>query len=316
VHTSKAADFTFWKSNPNTVGDFGNYVARFDLWSPSGATETMWINSPSSWGAWGTQKTDGGIWTAPCVTRGWVPEAMSTLSSPGTNDWTTQSGLGLSLANNAAAITKAHVHWSIGAAPTTPYPASRWDALIDVFFHASAQPGPNDALTVDLQIVPYQMDSYTPGGFQGLFGAELGQSGFQITLGSGAFRQTISGVIDQNGPFANRHTVTLFVQPDGYFNNPNGLALWGKPSSSVDLQAIIQWLMQSPPKDDNGNPIKAWNGSNAVAMTGPVLLPSDYLTAVNWDFEFDYTNGTSSDQFMTNNLWLSINSEADGPMTP
>ncbi len=321
VYSAKAADFTFWKSNPKTVGDFGNYIVRFDLWSPTGATQTMWINSATSWGAWGTQKgsatSDPGIWTAPCVTRGWVPEALSTYSTPGTNDWTTLSGLGLSLANNAAAITKANMHWSIGAAPTTPYPASRWDALIDVFFHTSAQPGPNDGLAVDLQIIPYQMDSYMAGSFQGLYGSELSQSGFQITLGSGAYQQTYSGVVNQNGPFASAYTVTMFVQPDGNFTNPNGLALWGKPSSSHDLRAIIQWLMQSPPRDNSGNPIKNWNYTGpATAMTGPVLLPSYFLTAVNWDFEFDYANGTSSDLFMTDNVWLSLNNEPDGAMNP
>ncbi len=184
--------------------------------------------------------------------------------------------------------------------PSAAYPASRWDALMDVFFHTMQLPQ-QDATgwypQVDLQIIQSQVDS-------GYYAAMMASHhAFNITLGGNRY----SAVIDTFGPFnqSGGHTITMFSRPNAWADGTG--TFWGATSQTHDLQAIINYWLQSHPVDDNGNPIK--NGAGTT-VTAPLLNPAWYLTAVNGDFEIDYGDGLTP--WITNDFWVAVQNEPDG----
>jgi hypothetical protein len=297
-------DFNYANSNSITKGSFGNYIVAIDDWTSTPLA--MWINDQACWGATTTIRKDPlSPGMAPNVTRGWIynQTAMNLLSDAGTQNWTTKSGMGIQL----SALTKARVHWSMSA-PTVPYPASRWDALLDIFFHTMQHPlqdGTGWYPEVDLQIIPAMMDS-------GYYKA--------VATGNGAQLVTLGGVgyvaiVDAMGPFnqTGGHTITMFARPTDFSEAGTGF-LWGNLSQTHDLFAIITFWMQANPKDDGGTPIHfgsaGWSALKGQAVTTPLLNAAWYLTAVNGDFEINFGDGTTP--WITNDFWVAVQNEPDG----
>lgn len=275
---------------------FGKYIVAFDNWN--GATATMWVNDPRCWGVTAARATEAGtVLFAPSVTRGWIyhATAMNRLSDPGTQNWTTKSGMGLRL----SALRHARVHWRVEA-PLALYPRTRWDALIDVFVHTMREPTQANGWfpQVDLQIIQQQMDS-------GYYAALLAtRHGFNVTLGGNRY----SVLIDVAGPFnqPGGHTITLLARPNEWADGTG--KLWGAAAQTHDLAAILAYFQQARPLDDNGAVVRKGDG---VAVTAPLLSPDWYLTAVNGDLEIDYGEGAS--QWGTRDFWVAVQDEPDGP---
>jgi len=295
--------------------NFGHYNVNFDDWGPDPGTLTQWIAGPSCWGVRTTTAAEhNGVGSYPHVARGWslngtLLQALSTTGFPQAPDWTTRSGLGLQV----AALRKAHVGWSmiVPQRPNADNRVSRWNALMDVYFHALANP-PASAWPpqIDLQIMQMLMDS--PLGHQ----AARASGYFALTLARNhAFVKTISGVtyagvIDsahyhQQGG----HTVTLMATPTMYTDPDAAGLLWGRPSMTHDLGGIIAWLAAADPLDDRGEPIHFADGSTVHA---PVIDRSLYLSAVNAGFEIDFGTPPDDNQWTTTDFWVAVQDEADG----
>lgn len=302
-------DFNFANKNTTSGVSFGNYIVAIDDWNSVTATE--WVNSQACWSATApTSTTEANtIRFAPNVTRGWIynATAMNTLSTAGTQDWTTKSGMGIQLSS----LTKAKARWAM-TIPTTAYPASRWDALMDVFFHTMQLPTQTNGWypEVDMQIIQSQMDS-------GYYAAIASSNGAQlVTLGGVGYVVIVDvmGSFNQTGG----HTITMFARPTSFSDptaTPSGGFLWGGTDITHDLHAIIQFWMQSNPLDDSGAPIHfgniGWNTAKGQAITSPILQPTWYFTAVNGDFEIDYGDGVTP--WTTTQFWVSVQNEPDGP---
>jgi len=106
-------------------------VVQADNWGNLPAQVT-WANNQDCWGITNSRATDVGAYI-PVIAchRGWMESAaMAALSTPGTNDWTTKSGLGIAV----GALTKAKLHWA------TPRrrPQFAMGCAEDIYFHKSA----------------------------------------------------------------------------------------------------------------------------------------------------------------------------------
>jgi len=300
--------------------NYGQYNVSFDDWGPDPGTFTQWINSAACWGVSTTTSSErNGITSYSNVSRGWSDNGtmLAKLSTGGTYpanpNWTTLSGMGIQV----SALTKAHVKWSM-VVPTTPNTndtVSRWDALIDIYFHTAAEGAPNPPSSawlpqVDLQIMQMLMDAP-------LAGQTPNSSGYYaLTLASkNGFTKTISGVtyvgaIDLavfNQPGG--HTITLMPTPTMFSAPATGL-LWGQPSMMHDVGGIIAWLSQSNPTDDSGNPLKTATGT---VVTTPLIPSSLYLDAINAGFEIDFGTAPNDNHWTTTNFWVAVQNEPDGP---
>ena len=313
--------FSVTPSSGNGYGftRYGNYVVQVDDWGNMPGTLTVWMNSPICWGTTITQSTEqSNLPASPQVTRGWtandgVLQAGSTAGYPNNPNWTTVSGMGLQV----SAITKVHAKWSM-TVPTTPNTndtVSRWDALLDIYFHSAAQGAPNPPSSqwppqVDLQVYQMLMDQPLAGQPANLAGYWAGA----FLNGSNPFVKTIGGntyvgVIDaQTFNAAGGHTISLFVTPTMYTNSGTTGLLWGKASTVHDVGGLIAWLSSSNPTDDSGNPLKTATGTT---VTSPLINPAWYLTSINGGFELDF--GTAgNNHWTTTDFWVAVQNEADG----
>jgi len=310
---------------PSTVNynwyPFGNYSVNLDNWLPFGGTQSIWWNDQTCWGVdvTGANSEQGAIGCYPNASRGWsnndnlmqVRSTSGWLPGGGGNpNWTTLSGMGIQV----SALTKCKVKWNIGLTPTTPNVGnafSRWDALIDIYYHTVANP-PSSAWypQVDLQIMQMIMD-------QPLTGQGATTSGFWalVISGSNYCLKTFNGiqyvVIIDASHFnqAGGHTITMFPTPTMFTDpaRPNPL-LWGQNNCIHDVGAITAWLASSNPLDDFGAAIHYAGGT---VVTTPVIDPSWYLTVVNAGFEIDFA-ATPDASFKTSDFWVSMQSEPDG----
>jgi hypothetical protein len=84
---------------------------------------------------------------------------------------------------------------------------------------------------VDLQIIPYQMDS-------GYYTALHTYGGFKFHAGGEAY----TAVVDVAGPFNSPggHTITVFLRPNDWADGSG--YLWGKASATIDIKAIIDYF--------------------------------------------------------------------------
>jgi hypothetical protein len=295
---------------------FGNYNVAFDDWGPDGGTLAQWIGSQTCWGvSTTTSKEADNISSYSNSDRGWtnndtILQTRSTSGYPSAPNWTTLSGLGLLVSD----ITKVHVKWSM-TTPTTPNAGnavSRWDALMDIYFHTVANP-PGSAWypQIDLQIMQMLMD-------QPLAGQAADVSGYYayVMVNHHPFIKTFLGVtyigvIDVFGPFnqTGGHTITMMPEPTMATNPTTTGLLWGPSTATHDVGGIIAWLSSSNPTDDSGKPIM--NGAGTV-VTSPVIAPSLYLTAINAGFEIDFGTAPSNNQWSTTDFWVAVQNEADG----
>jgi len=105
------------------------------------------------------------------------------------------------------------------------------------------------------------------------------------------------------------HTITLMPAPT-MFSNPHSTGLlWGQSSMVHDLGAIIAWLGEPRPIDDDGNPIRTSTGQQVV---DPIVPKSLYLTAVNAGFEIDFGSAPRENQWTTRKFWVAMQDEPDG----
>ncbi len=287
-----------WKrvAAPGSPGD-DHYVVGINDWGHAPAT--MWVRDATCWGAGTLLRRPGPLPVmAPQVTRGWLynAEAVPSLSSPGTQDWTVQAGMAVPLSQ----LTHAKVHWAMKV-PQHPFPATRWDALVDIFFHRSKQPDQSTGWypQADLMIIQHQMDS-------GYFAGELrAHHGFKITVGGVRYVGMVDvGKFNQPGG----HTITMMARPTDWSDQSG--RLWGQPVLTHDIAAIVHYWMQANPLDEDGRPIL---GASGTPVVEPLLHPDWYLTAVNGDFEIYADDSVDPWPWKTTNFWVSVQDEPDGP---
>jgi hypothetical protein len=311
VNTSTGSSASIFNFNR-----FGKYAVSFDDWGPDPGTLTQWINGPGCWGVSTTTHAERtAIGSYPNVSRGWsnnaaLLQSLSGSGFPSAPDWTTRSGMGI----RVSAITKVHAKWSMSV-PSTPNvddAVSRWNALLDVYFHAVANPPATAWLPqIDLQIMQMLMD-------QPIRGQAPEQSGYHAytMLHHHAWVKTIGavrylGVVDAarfNQPGG--HTITMMAGPTMATDPATTGLLWGQPSMTHDIGGIVAWLAQPHPLDDQGKPITDAAGR---PVTVPVIPGSSYLTAVNAGFEIDFGTGPQDNQWTTTGFWVAVQDEPDGP---
>jgi hypothetical protein len=304
--------------NAYAFTQYGKYSVQVDDWGNMPGTTIVWSNSPGCWGTSITHATEQyNIPISPEVSRGWtanagVLQANSTAGYPANPNWTTRSGLGLKVSD----ITKLHAKWAmvVPTAPNVGNKVSRWDALLDVYFHTAAQGAPNPPASawppqIDLQIYQMLMD-------QPLVGQLPQHSGYwagSFLHANHAFTKTIGGntyigVIDKQIFSAKTgHTISLFLTPTMYTHPGSTGLLWGKDVALHDIGGLIAWLASSNPTDDAGAPIQDHTGK----PTGRVIEPDYYLSSINGYFELDF--GTpGNNEWTTTNFWIAVQNEPDG----
>jgi Calx-beta domain len=253
---------------------YGNYVVNNNNWGGTPG-QKFWANSADCWGVTTTSTVDGGSpGSYPNVTRGWSSNdgVMQQLSDPGTNDWTTKSGMGISV----TALTQATAHWSFSA----PTGTTRWMGLMDIYFHQTNSPDytqfpPYTDLMVDQALQDQVFDGTT------FYSATaLQDHATTVTLGGVQFVIYVDDSSEDS--FHNGgHTIHLFELPTAFTSN-NANPVWGSMDSRIDIKAIIDYLRQSNPVDDNGKPLLNANGK---VITTPLITDDLYLNAVNAGWE-------------------------------
>jgi hypothetical protein len=226
---------------------------------------------------------------------------MQQFSTPGTQDWTAKSGMGV----NVAALSKAKIHWGF-AAPTTL--GTRWMGLMDIYFHRTPTPQYTEfPPVVDLMVDQSIMD-------QVLLGQALITSTYYALVASfdHATTVTMGGVkyltyIDDSGESsfhqAGGHTIHLFQTPTTLSDvvGPS----WGSHDARHDLKAIIDYFRQANPKDDAGNPLLFANGA---PVSSPLITDDLHLNSINAGWEI--VTGTV---FTNRTFCVAMQSEADCP---
>jgi hypothetical protein len=287
-----------WATNgPWDTKRFGNYLISSGNFNGTPG-QTIWANSERCFGVTTTSTVErGGVGSYPHVVRGWThsdPD-LRAQSSPGTFDWTTKSGMGISV----TALTKAKIHWAF-TAPTSA--GSRWMALMDIYFHKTANPAASDwppfvDLMIDQSIADVVIKNTTY--FTMVAGNDHATT---VTLGANTYLVYIDDPGETSFHQPGGHNIHLHQLPTSYTGNAG--ALWGVSAATTDLAAIVKYLMQASPKDDAGRPLLNAAG---VPVTSPLIAPDLILNAINAGWEVDV--GTV---FETNNFWTALQNEPDG----
>ena len=266
---------------------FGNYVVNNNNWGGT-PNQQLWANSESCWGVTTNATTERySIGSYPSVTRGWSQNAsiMQELSTPGTNDWTTKSGMGIPVGQ----LTKAKARWAF-TAPSAP--SARWLGLMDVYLHKKNNPSPSEFppfvdLMIDQALADQPVNDTT---YYALVAGNANAT--TVTLGGVTYLVYIDdpgeAIYHQSGG----HTIHLFATPTDvtHKNGPN----WGTRNGTTDVAAIVKYFMQSNPKDDAGRPLK--NAAGAV-ITSPLITSDLYLNSINAGWEIDFGTSFTNTQF-------------------
>ena len=267
---------------------YGKYTVQNDNWGGTPG-QAFWANSAACWGVTTTSTSERyGVGSYPHVTRGWENNqtTMNQLSTPGTNDWTTQSGMGISV----TALTKARVHWAFNAAALP----NRWEGLMDIYFHKTPTPAASMFYPqLDLMVDQAGNDQISPPYYGALL---ISNHASQVTIGGNTYMTYVDNpgqVFNQTGG----HTIEMFMVPT------ISTAMWGSADAVTDVAAIIQFWMQSNPLDDAGKPMVNAAG---VTITTAMITPDLYLNAINAGFEID--TGTA---FATTAFCVAMQNEPD-----
>jgi hypothetical protein len=282
----------------------GNYGASVDVWETRPGIVRMWVNSKDCWGCAQENTIEQNTnWAYPCVWRGFTGNDgfMQAASKDRHASWTTDCGMGIAL----SALTKCKAKFSI---PTVPGTGSRWDALIDIYLYAQAQPIWNEGPAIDIQIFQMLMDQPLAGQIpthSGYYASVFSSKhGFLITLGGITYLAAF--VINANYGTIPNGTVTLCPLPTMATTPATGL-LWGQHHVIHDVKAIIDYFLKPNPLDDTGQPIK--NGAGAV-VTAPMIPAGLFLGSVNGGFELDFTTGLT-DHFVCDGFEVAVQNEPD-----
>lgn len=335
-------------SCPSNVGNggavdgicYGNYAVQSNSYNsaPANIDFSMWSNSATCWGIKITQPTNASamFWNAPLATRGF---------SFGYNGWLGSSG-GLSVAalNTQYASTSTHcpasgtsgsvcAKWSMSvpgvvaqsAVNTASNTYSNWDALMDIYFHSTAQPSASQDVVFDLQIYQMLMD-YTAGGSPNWATWLLGTYTTK-TIGGITYLVSVNmqdpGTEGSNyvGYGGTRNTVAMFPLPTYPTSGGAGSYLWGLASATHDVGGIIAWLSQTTTNgsqtgifDDAGHLL--FDNARNANVTSPLISPSFYLTGLNPGYEVVTATPSvtypNNNVFTTTNFWVAIPGEAIG----
>jgi hypothetical protein len=213
---------------------------------------------------------------------------------------------------------------------------TQWNALMDIYFHATATPAVGQATTFDLQIYQMVMD-FTNNGAPNWASNIIGGYNAHGNLVRSA-KKTIGGVtylvsanmfdpftegagyVGQGGSY---NAISMFPLPTYPTTTPSGSGsyLWGRASVVQDIAGIIKWL-SVPTTGSSGTGIYddagvlMYDNVRETNITSAFLSPSMYLTGFNPGYEVigttpsgTYTNNTV---FTTTNFWVALPGEAVG----
>jgi len=269
--------------NPVTVtgfgaAQFGNYVVEEDNYGGAGNGQVV-ATAAGNWTATETTLSNNGgsVTSYPHVFRGWTNN-QSTQNLLGGVGWTVKSGMGLSV----GAITKARAKWSF-TPPSGAYPANRWNALMDNYFHKTNNPDYSQFYPyLDLMVNQALCDQVLS---NGSYYADSVASchGTTVTIGG----NTYVTYVDNPGQVFNQpggHTIWMALNPTAVpaNNGTSALSLWGQNSAIHDMKAIINFWMQSNPIDDAGKPIMNAAG---VPITSPLITSDLFWNGAYAGFE-------------------------------
>lgn len=293
-------------SNVFAARAFGNYVVSNNNWTNTRG-QTLWAVDGECWGVSTTftDQANGNLISFPNVSRGWTQNGtvMQQLSTPGTQDWTTRSGMGIRVTE----LTKARVHWAFEVPTTTGW---RWLGLMDVYFHKSATPSSTEFPPfVDLMIDQSLMDQVLPGQAASsvnytYYSAVANQNHPAVkTLGGVTYLLYVDASGEASFHQAGGHTIHLFRTPTHYTDRSG--ALWGTLDGRHDLKAIIDFFRQPNPTDDSGHPLTFADGA---VVTSALITDDLHLSSAQAGWEI--VSGTS---FTNGTFCLAMQNEPDCP---
>jgi hypothetical protein len=279
---------------------FGNYVVNNDNWGNLPGQQT-WANSAGCWGSTASASNIdiGGVRGYPSVTRGWEGNQtmLNALSTPGSNDWTTKSGMGIAVSQ----LTKAKIHWTFSA-PTTA--GSRWMGLMDIYFHPTATPAATEwppfvDLMIDQSLADSVINNTT---FYAMVATNDHAS--TVTLGGNEYLVYVDDSGEASFHQPGGHNIHLFNLSTSFTSNNNN-PIWGVTDATTDVAAIIRYFMQSNPLNDAGQPLLNSSGN---AITSPIITSNLYLNAINAGWEIDV-----GALFNNTNFCVAMQNEPDCP---
>ncbi len=266
-----------------TSKQFGNYIVNNNNWG-STPNQVLWANSEQCWGVTTSATTERNAVTSyPSVTRGWSQNGtiMQQLSTSGTADWTTKSGMGLQVSQ----LTKANIVWGFEAPTST---GSRWLGLMDIYFHNKSNPAytefpPVVDLMLDQAIMDQVLTSGTPN--QTSYYAQVAKlrNATTVTLGGQKYLIYVDSPGEAAYHSSGGHTIHLFMLPTTYTDS-TGPAWGARGKTTHDLKAIIDYFRQANPKNDAGTALLFASGS---PVTAPLITDSLYLNSINAGWEID-----------------------------
>lgn len=281
---------------------YGNYINQNNNWGAKANTQTFWSNSADCWGVTTTHNSpsDQQVYSYPNNTRGWTQnqDAMQALGS----NWTTKSGMGIQLGS----LTKAKIHWALTKVNA---PTARALGLMDIYFHATANPAPTEfPPKIDLMIDQWLSDQpFTCCNATTYYDYNAQKAKAQtITLGAEQYVLYIDSPDEAQYHQTGGHTIHLFRQPTSYPNNATAKAgpNWGLTDATTDLKAIIAFLSQATPMNDAGKQINDATGK----FVGSLFPSTLYLTAINAGPEI-----TALTTYTNTAFCVSVQGEADCP---
>ena len=211
------------------------------------------------------------------------------------------------------------------AANTAGNTYTKWNALMDIYFHDTATPATQQDTSFDLQIYQMVMD-FNNGGVPNWATYLLGTytkktiGGVTYLVSANMFDPFTEGAgyVGNGGSF---NAISMFPLPTYPTNGNTGSYLWGQASIVHDVGGIIAWLSQ--PKtvngvtgifDDAGHLL--YDNVRHTNVTSALINPNHYLTGLNPGFELitaapnaSYPNNTV---FTTTNFWVALPGEAVG----
>ena len=324
---------------------YGNYAIQVNTYAnaPANTTFSMWSNSSSCWGINQSEPTNNlgnpTYWNAPVATRGFSQGAVTLLTPSGgmqVSSLDTQYASATTPCPTSGTSQSVCAKWSMSvpgvstgsAVNTATNFYTTWDAMIDIYFHATAIPAAYQLTTFDLQIYQMIMDfqeQSVPAWATFIIGTHttktIGGVTYLVSVNMGDPGSEGAGWIGRGGTYNCVSLIPLPTYPTTVAAGGTGSYLWGLPSAVHDVGGIIAWLSQ--PKtingvtgifDDAGNLL--YDNVRKANVTGALLNPSHYLTGFNPGFEVvqaipstTYPNNTV---FTTTNLWIALPGEPVG----
>ena len=253
---------------------YGNYAIQVNTYAnaPANTTLSMWANSSSCWGINQSEPTNNlsnpTYWNAPVATRGFSQGAVTLLTPSGgmqVSGLDTQYASATTPCPSSGASQSVCAKWSMSVPGVSAGSAvntannfyTTWDAMMDIYFHATATPAAYQLTTFDLQI--YQMimefqEQGVPAWSTYSIGKHttktIGGVTYLVSVNMGDPGSEGAGWIGRGGAYNCVSLIPLPTYPTTVAAGGTGSYLWGLPSAVHDVGGIIAWLSQ--PKTING----------------------------------------------------------------